>query len=78
MPKHSGLLMLMFTINPLLIQYYPLLMYGKCQGQYRGGKLTINTNLKLSKLISNGDKEKKPTVRKETRVIMKHLGILLC
>lgn len=59
MPKHSWLLMLMFTINPQLIQYYSLLMYGRCQGQYIGGKVIINTNLKLSKLISNGEKEKK-------------------
>lgn len=79
MPKHSSLLMLMFTINPQLIQYYSLLMYGRCQGQYIGGKLIINTNLKLSKLISNGEKEKNSTVRKETGVItMKHLGIFCC
>lgn len=53
-------------------------MYGRCQEQYIGGKLRINTNLKLSKLISNGEKKKNSTVRKEIGVIiMKHLGIFV-
>lgn len=52
MPKHLGLLMLMFTVNSE--------MYGRCKGHYKErGKLTINTNLKLSKLINNGDKERR-------------------